>query len=381
MSENRLLIAEDENLYGDFVVKIANRLGFKTCVAERFSKFKDRLSDWGPTAIILDLNMPDADGVECMRQIRDLQSSAKVLVMSGMDQKTLDASVMVGQEFGIDIIGSVQKPVRMNDLRAALQKMIMTSSSVTGDRILEAVDNDELFLVFQPKINLQTSKMSGVEALVRWQRTNGILTPDHFIPIAEQDGAIDRLTHWVLQHGLHQLSEWRREGMEFTVSMNISARNLHDLSLPDTLSDLCAELDVPTDSIILELTETAAMENAATTLDVLTRFRIKGFHLSIDDFGTGYSSLVQLQRLPVSELKIDRAFVMNLSQNTTSRVIAQTVSAMGKSLGLSVTAEGVEDESAVGILREMGCDTGQGYFYSRPIRGSEIPEFFVKNGS
>jgi EAL domain-containing protein (putative c-di-GMP-specific phosphodiesterase class I) len=193
--------------------------------------------------------------------------------------------------------------------------------------------------------------------------------------MAEEQGVIDEVTDWVLRNAIRQLGFWKAEGMDMNVSVNVSASNLHNLKLPDQIAALCADAGVAPECITVELTETASMGDPAKMMDVLARFRIKNFSLSIDDFGTGYSSLTQLQRLPFSEIKIDKSFVMAMDKTKDSAIIAKTVVDMGHNLGLRVCAEGVESEKVLSMLREFGCDIVQGFYFSAPVAADKVRDF------
>ena len=192
--------------------------------------------------------------------------------------------------------------------------------------------------------------------------------PDRFIPIAEETGLIDELSAQVFDQSLEWFSNAFPLG-ELKLSLNISAKSLVDLHLVDSLFDLCRKYYLASDRIVLELTETSAMTDPILSLDLMTRFRVKGFQLSIDDFGTGFSSMVQLARLPFSEIKVDRSFVMNARQSQESRTIIKSVIDLGHSLGLVTTAEGVEDAETFDYLNGLGCDLAQGYLIARPMPG------------
>jgi len=315
MGKNRLLIIDDEKSFADFLSKVGKSVGFECITTEKIDEFRQSLKDFNPSLVIVDLNMPDMDGVEVLREIRTTEFAGKILIASGLDSKTLETSERLGKEFGLDMAGTIAKPIRAAELRDVLEANLSTSFETNRDTLRRAIENDELFLVYQPKIELETMRVLGTEALLRWQTSTGeIIKPDDFIPIAESMGLIDDLTALVIDKGVQQISEWFRQGLNMSLSLNLSAKNLHDLKLPDNIYAICQEAEVAPESLILEITETAAMQDAATIMDILTRFRIKGFKLSIDDFGTGYSSLVQLQRLPFSELKIDKAFVSDKVQ-------------------------------------------------------------------
>jgi len=230
-----------------------------------------------------------------------------------------------------------------------------------------ALEDQALHMVYQPKVSMRDGTLAQVEALVRWDDPElGTVGPARFIPLAEQHGLIDDLTHWGLRKILRQWLEWRQQGIDACIAFNISALSLQHLDFPDLVERMCRALNVPTDRIVLELTE-GATQPLVKMMDALTRFRIKGIGLAIDDFGTGYSSLMQLRQLPFTEVKIDQAFVADAPTSRDSRLIIQTVAELARGLGLTTTAEGVETIDQLRIVRELGCDFVQGYLVSPPM--------------
>jgi EAL domain-containing protein (putative c-di-GMP-specific phosphodiesterase class I) len=211
----------------------------------------------------------------------------------------------------------------------------------------------------------------GVEALVRWQHPqHGLIGPDRFIALAEEGGLIDELTVQVLGMALDWLVPWCAEAPEragLTLSINLSARSLGSADFVGRLHERCTASGMDPRRVIFELTETAAMDDPALALELLTRLRVQGFELSIDDFGTGYSSMVQLVRLPFSEVKVDRSFVMTATRSSESQAVIRSIVDLGHSLGLRVVAEGVEEQAAMDYLRGAGCDLAQGYLIARPM--------------
>jgi diguanylate cyclase len=204
------------------------------------------------------------------------------------------------------------------------------------------------------------------------------LFPDTFIPFAERTDRIGQLTRWVLAEAVGQCGHWRRSGLGLEVAVNVSAPDLEDLGLPDLALALCRDSLVDTSMVTFEVTESMAMSQPTDSLDVLTRLRLKGFHISIDDFGTGYSSLIRLRRLPLSELKIDRSFVMQMLTDSDCRSIVEVVVLLAQKLGLRSVAEGVETREALSALAEMGCDMAQGYYLSKPVPAGEIPKLITR---
>src|SRR5215210_6576967 len=235
-----------------------------------------------------------------------------------------------------------------------------------------ALINHRLHMVYQPKVRLRDGALTRVEALVRWDDPHfGTVEPSRFVPLAEKHGLIEELTHWGLRTTLRQWLKWSDDGVDAAIALNISALSLDQLDFPDLVERMCRALEVPTDRLVLELTESAT-QPLIKLMDTLTRFRIKGIGLAIDDFGTGYSSLMQLRQLPFTEVKIDRFFVSDAVTSGDSRLIVQTIIDLAQGLGLTATAEGVETLEQLRLLRELGCDVVQGYLISQPLEPSAL---------
>ena len=235
-----------------------------------------------------------------------------------------------------------------------------------------ALDEQRLNMVYQPKVAMREGNLTRVEALVRWDDPElGPVEPSRFVPLAEEHGLIDDLTHWGLRTILKQWLEWREEGIDTHLAFNISALSLQHLDFPDLVERMCRALEVPTDRLVLELTE-GATQPLVKLMDTLTRFRIKGIGLAIDDFGTGYSSLMQLRRLPFTEVKIDQAFVADVDRSRDSQLIVQTIVELAHGLGLIATAEGVETIEQLRTVHDLGCDVVQGYLISPPLDPAKL---------
>jgi len=236
-----------------------------------------------------------------------------------------------------------------------------------------AIEHDELSLFYQPKVNIRTGRAVGVEALVRWRHPErGMVMPDQFIPLAEKTGAIQHLTEWVLQHAVSQTAAWRRAGIDIAMSVNLSARNLLEPAFPERIMAIVNKTEIPPGKLVMEITESALMADPAKAREVLQALSQQAIRFSIDDFGTGYSSFAYLKHLPVSEIKIDKLFVFSLIKDPDSASIVRAIIDLGKNLGMSVVAEGVEDQHVWDELAALGCDQAQGYFLSRPQPSSEM---------
>jgi EAL domain-containing protein (putative c-di-GMP-specific phosphodiesterase class I) len=301
--------------------------------------------------------------------------------MSGFDEKVIESARLLGQERGLKISATIRKPFRIDEIENILG-VPNESTNLLDPRAIElAIQRSEFCLVFQPKIDLAAAtegdpgsryKTIGFEGLMRWNHpTRGLVGPVDFLPLAEAANMMDRITDVVIDLAIAQQRIWLDENLKTSLAINISAQNLRDAGFADNLQSRCIAAGVPSESIIVELTETAAMGDAATAMDIMTRLRIKGFRLAIDDFGTGYSSLVQLQVLPFSELKIDRTFVRECDKSRQSQVIVKTMIDLARNLGLACVAEGVESRMVLDFVRNNGCDMAQGYYVSKPVSSQD----------
>ncbi|MGB7949591.1 MAG: GGDEF domain-containing phosphodiesterase, partial [Candidatus Binatia bacterium] len=248
-----------------------------------------------------------------------------------------------------------------------------TRVSLVGD-LRRAIIENQLFLLYQPKVDLGSLQLTGVEALVRWKHPRlGILTPDQFIPLAEQTGLIMPLTLWVCNEALRQCNVWNRATLRLNVAVNLSPWNLQSSRLPEQISGLLHSSGVLSPQLELELTESAIMANPKQATEILTSMKQMGLLITVDDFGTGYSSLAHLHRLPIDAIKIDKSFVIRMATEAQDAVIVRSMVHLAHNLNLKVVAEGVENRQTMDMLRKMGCDMAQGYHISHPRPAEELP--------
>ncbi len=244
----------------------------------------------------------------------------------------------------------------------------------------QAIANNELVLHYQPKIDFDADRVSGVEVLVRWQHpVHGLILPDQFIPLAEQTGVIKPLTEWVLKNGLQQYEEWHRAGLSFSISINISALNVQDPEFPNTVAQLLATFTFPPSQVELEITETAMMTEPIHALECVRKLNALGLQIAIDDFGMGYSSMAYLKEGLVAKIKIDKSFVTDMAVNRNEAVIVRSTIEFGHSLGLKVIAEGVETQAAWDALKILGCDSAQGYYMAYPLPSEKFLEWLKQS--
>jgi diguanylate cyclase (GGDEF)-like protein len=269
-------------------------------------------------------------------------------------KRTGSSYVLYSQEHG----HNHDTPLKMRDLR-------------------QAIVQEQLFLLYQPKVSLETGSISGLEVLARWQHPRfGLIEPDQFIPIAERTGLIIPLTLWVLHDALLQCRAWNQTGIEVNVAVNLSMWNLDALELPEQIAGLLRSVDIAPNRLELEITESAIMDDPQRAVRTLRLIRDLGVRFTIDDFGTGYSSLAHLKKLPVAAMKIDKSFVQNMELDRDNAVIVRSIIDLGHNLGLKVVAEGVETWEAKEMLTEFGCDEAQGYYFSPPAAARDISRLF-----
>ncbi|WP_137891706.1 EAL domain-containing response regulator [Ramlibacter sp. 2FC] len=377
----RLLILDDESAVAQTMEVVARRSGFDVRCCVDPAVFFVELERWQPSHVVVDLVMPKMDGIEVIRLLASRGCAAWLIVTSGMGAKILESARRVATQRGLNFLGLLPKPFTPKALRELLdcpppqdslhsqQSMwaAYTEDDITPEVLEQAIACEQFELHYQPRLQLSSGRLAGFEALVRWEHPDlGTIRPSRFIPMAEACGLIGALSDWVFRTGLRWLAG-QPASREVSLSLNLSPSALQDLALADALSAQCAQLGLATQRVTLELTESSAVRNFGDALDILTRLRIKGFHLSIDDFGTGYASMTQLSRLPFTELKVDKSFVMSMVGSSESRDIVAASLDLGQKLGLTTVAEGVENTGTLQLLKALGCDQVQGYLLARPM--------------
>lgn len=375
---NNLVVIDDEPLICEFISDVAGSYGFEVRSCCGLGPLATVLADFEPSLVLLDLNMPGHDGVEVLRFLEAQQHGTAVMLMSGEGGRVLEAALRFGQELGLKMLGYLEKPLELERLEAILYQNWRGHWLISEEELRLALDQGEFQAMFQPRAHRETDgswRVRDVEALVRWQHPRfGLLTPDHFIPLAEELPMISEMTDRMLQQSVDHAERWRKDHrMELGLSINLPTTQLGDSGLPDRLLAIARQSNIDASRITLEVTERGTMRDSAAAAEILTRCRLKQFNLAMDDFGTGCSSLTHLAQLPFNELKIDKSFVAGLETRSSDRMIVRSCIALAHSLGLAVCAEGVESATTFQLLDRMGCDTMQGYWISPPIRGAEIP--------
>jgi EAL domain-containing protein (putative c-di-GMP-specific phosphodiesterase class I) len=375
---NRLLIVDEDGGVTDFVGRVARKGGYAVASATSGAGFVQLLESFQPSLIMMEMHLPDTDGVELLRSLGARGCAANVVLISGIDERVLAAAHELGVSHGLAMCGTLAKPVPVAELQTKLAAMLHQNPQLEVDDLQRGLENGEFVPYYQPKASLVQSGwvVDGVEALARWQHPRlGLVMPNEFIPLAEQTHLIGDLTSAMLQAALRQVRSWQDRGLRLTCAVNLPPSLVTDLTFPDRVAALLAENGVDGSQLVLEITETATIQNPTTTMGILTRLRVKRIGLSLDDFGTGYSSLTQLYQMPFNEMKIDKSLVMNVPHSREANTMVGSLIELGHNLGLKICAEGVENRAALDMLAIMGCDRCQGYYISRAIPAADIASF------
>lgn len=392
MNQTKVYVIDDEPELVALLTEVVDLIGVSS---KGYTRAKDFFAEVTTVQVqsilVLDLQMPEMDGIEVMRRLAKMRNPPALILISGHDMGVLHSAEKLGKAHNLEILASLCKPVPVNEFQVLIENFTQKYHALkstknrsqeyefSAEELSQAIEQGQLALYYQPQVNVSTGSLYGVEALVRWQHpVQGLVFPNEFIPLAESSGLMGDLTRWVINEAILQEQIWKKEGYNIVVSVNISADDIKSLTLPEQLSDFIEKNKSDPTRLTLEITESALMGELVTSLDILTRLRLKGLGLSIDDFGTGYSSLSQLHRIPFSELKIDQSFVSGMSEDKEASSIVKTCIILGHELNMQVVAEGVETEAQWKKLKQYGCDLAQGYFFSRPIPVQEMTDYLAK---
>lgn len=386
----RVLLVDDDVFMLDVVEEMLHQLGVEIIIRANSGAEALKLVEAAHLQfqlIISDLDMPDIDGIQLVRHLSELRFDGSLIILSGSDTRLLDTVGNLLREHKLNYLGALQKPVDQDELLAQIMKISDCNATAPGvvsvqsqlqmlsfDELRVGLEADCIEPFFQPKISASRRNVLGAECLLRWRDPErGLISPLAVIPVAEAHGLIDKLTLVVFTKAMEHLGEWTRQGHALKVSVNVSIDNLKRLDLPDVLAAIARHAGADPKQVILEITESRLLGNLASSLEIISRFRLLGFGLSIDDFGTGYSSMEKLKQMPFTELKVDRAFVCGASSDPVARAIFQSSVDLGHALDMQVVAEGAETKEDWDLVVAMGCDQLQGYVVAKPMS----PEDFI----
>ena len=391
----RVLVIDDDDLVARMLASHVTAAGHEVMITTTAEAFLAAAATWRPTHVCVDLVMGDTDGIEVLRQLAVLGSDAAVIITSGMGDRVLDAARSFAAASGLAYGGVLHKPFSRQDVAdvlvgrthraathaAAPHELEAWSPEEFEEQLLAAVAGGDITVDYQPKVSCATRGVTGFEALARWHHpTLGAIPPMAFIPRVESLGLVVPLTDCVFGQSLAWFARAGATSAR-SLAVNISGAELTSRARGSQLRAACAVAGVEPNKVIFEVTETAAMADSATTLEVATRLRLAGFHLSIDDFGTGYAQMTRLSRLPFDELKIDGSFVQGSREYPSAELMVRTAVGLARGLRIVTTAEGVEDAETLALITELGCDFAQGFFIARPMDGESALAWLAERTS
>jgi EAL domain-containing protein (putative c-di-GMP-specific phosphodiesterase class I)/ActR/RegA family two-component response regulator len=371
-----LLVIDDERVDRAIAIHAATRAGFSAQGVSSLAEARALLLQGAAfSVVVLDLSLGRDDGLRVLHMLAEMSCSAKVVFASGFDGRVIAASRQLAIALGLKVGGMLRKPIRPEALRELLRaapeaepRASLPGRGQSPEALQAALDGGLITPWFQPKVMLSTGEVTGAEALARWvQPDGGLISPADFIPVAVASGLIVPLTEMMISKALAACASWRQYRPDCSVALNIAPQMLDDATMPDRIERALQSSMVPASSLVLEITEGAGIPDTACATEVLTRLRIRGVSLAVDDFGTGYSSLLSLVRMPFTELKIDQAFVREADRPGDFRKVVYAAAALGRQLGLTVVAEGVETAAIAQVMRDAGCHVGQGWLFGRAL--------------
>ncbi|WP_321323734.1 EAL domain-containing response regulator [Thiomicrorhabdus sp.] len=391
----QVFILDDEISYGELIAEVAEMQDLVAVYTDNPMDFEVTFNKHPMIKILfLDLNMPKLDGIEILRILAEKNFSGNVVLMSGFDAAVLETARVLADESGLNLLDPISKPFSLQKVAEILSNQDFDSLNLNENvvslsepksqllsrkEVLDALQEGRYEVHFQPQICMLKGELNGVESLVRLlDKDGGLIYPDRFIQVAEKYHMTKLLLSCVLSGVVEAYINHLRFLGDFTISINVSALDLDDLNFPDNLNNLVQNSLLSPSKIIVEVTESKAILQIKTGLDILARLRLKGFQLSIDDFGTGSAVLSNIKKMPFNELKIDKSFVDRLLVDYRTRSITQDLISMGHNLGLKIVAEGIEDRETELILKGMGCDIAQGYLHGKPMPAADLVEWFKK---
>lgn len=391
INELTFLVVEDDSFQRYVLVDLLKVLGAKNVLEasdgiQALNTFKTQENKY-IDIVLCDLNMPKMDGMEFFRHLGSFQSGISTIIISAEDKALIASVKTMVQAYGLTLLGAVKKPITLAylqklislhiPLHAQCEKNICNNPVFGLDDILKGIQQEQFEPYFQPKMDIATQKIIGAEALARWiHPEHGIVPPYAFIEILEESNNMDELTFIILKKATEACRLLHDSGHEISISINLSLTSLTDISMADKIIKLVNDSGIDPHHVTLEITESAAMTDVAHALENLARLRMHGFGLSIDDYGTGYSSMQQITRIAFNELKIDQSFVKDIADNHALRVVVDSSIEMARKLGIKSTAEGVETQYDLDLLKSMGCDIAQGYFIAKPMNLPSFLQFF-----
>ena len=390
LSALRVMVVEDHGFQRRMALRLLAELGIENVreagdgagALETLRELVRDASRDSPEVVLVDLDMPGMDGVEFIEHVVREHLAPAVVLVSALDPALLNTVQAMTRAYGLRVFGCVEKPLTLAKLQDVLSRSDdelhpadeLEPPDVPVEPLRQALAQGRVVPWFQLQVEIANGKPVAVEALARWERKDGgVILPRHFVPVLEREGLAGALTESMLEQGCRWVKQWEQQGHCLGLSVNVSPATLTNQDSADHYQRIVKSHGVEPANVVLEITEGSVMTDAATTLGVLARLRLKGFGLSVDDFGTGYSSLSQLSQVPFTELKIDQVFVSGANAQPRQRAMIEASLDLARKLGLTVVAEGVETVEDWRLLAELGCGMAQGHLVAPPVPGEDLP--------
>jgi len=386
----RVLVVDKDPIQRLVLARCVEMLGWQADTAENSGEAVDKFAARRHNVVVIDLGVGQPATMRVLRHLRRGHVDPSLIFVSGAADTIQADSLQSARDFGLRIAGILPRPIDPYRLHALLlsnpqsprsEKRLATSYP-TAQELDQALRDGELHTEYQPKTDLATGEIVGVEALARWHSpTLGVIPPDQFVRVAEQSDLISRLTFRILEDAIVACRQWREIRPDCSVAVNLSSHVLADPSLLPMVESMLSQNGLPPGALIAEVTESTLLSSLPAATELLTRLSTKGVRVSIDGFGTGYTSLVSLLRMPFAELKIDRSFIGVCRTDPDAWKLVRTTVALARELGMNVVAEGIETEAVSERLRDVGCDVGQGWYFGRPMQNDALLRWLAPAGT
>lgn len=383
-----VLIVDDDPFQRELLSELVSQAGAHGVLLAADGEEALRALDHAhPDVVICDLDMTGMDGIELLRHVAERHYAGGIVLMSGASSHVLATAGDLAHLHALNLLAALPKPVDPHQLEQALASLRPQSRSLaldgsapvsetpplTGHELREGIGAGRVDVYVQPKVTVVGRRVVGAEALLRWvDDTGAIVPPMAVVAAAEENGLVNDLTMAVFAAAVGHLVDWSAQGHDLRISVNLSNEDLVHLGLPDAMSAVAQAAGIDASRITLEITQAGLLDDLSTGIEVVSRLRLKRFGIAIDDYGMGYSTLAQLKNLPITELKVDRVFVDGADLDDTLGQILGSSATLGRSLGLSVVAQGVETPEVMHLLESLGCDEVQGYLVARPMPAADF---------
>ena len=387
MSVKRLLIVDDDPRVCRIIERIAESSEFEVFSLDQSNRFEAAFEYFQPDVILLDLCMDQTDGVEILRFLSKNGTRARIVLMSGVEERLLSTTTDLGRSMGLAMEAPLRKPVNQAQLQSRLEEMLESSTTdagsqrepITAKRIANAIHGDELLIHYQPIVELRSNCLIAAEALARWNHPEeGLIPPERLISIAEDHGLIESLTSKLLVTAIESAAQWKAELPNLSLCVNISPQLLKELQFPDQIQELLRLYDFPAEKLVLEVMGGHPGDHLTSAIDVLTRLRLKGVRLAYDNFGVHSSTLEHASKLPYDILKLDRSFVSDVTQNSSTVAAARSIVELATSMNCELVAVGIENAATRNRLSKLGCQLGQGFHIAPPMCSDDFVRWAVQ---